>query len=144
MNTPELIQHERNKKGLSKSDLSQALGISEMHVYDLEAYDTELETTLNIGQIYKLAVLLNIPPAKLCKELEHCGLAEDQAFEKISQLISQASLPLETLSENIGWELEFCAKSIESLKEQPLDFYKDFANWFKVPLESVVPIIKDI
>ena len=144
MNTSELIQHERNKKGLSKKELSQFLGISEMHIYDLEAYDNELETTLNIGQIYKLAGLLNIPPEKLCKELEQCHTSEENAFEKISQLISQAGVPLELLSENIGWELKSCAKSIESLKEQPIDFFKDFANWFKVPFESVMPNIKNI
>jgi len=144
MNTPEIIQHERNKKGLSQSDVSQALGISEIHVFDLEAYDDELETTLNIGQIYKLSSLLNIPPPKLCKKLERCHLAEDQAFKIIWQLIRQVDASVETLSENIGWELEYCVKSIESLKEQPIDFYEDFANWFMVPLESVIPIIKDI
>lgn len=115
-----------------------------MHVYDLEAYGDELESTLNIGQIYKLARILSIAPSKLCKTLGQCHITEKQAFIKISQLISQAGVPLGTLSENIGWELESCAKSIESLKEQPIDFYKDFADWFKVPLESVLPNIKEI
>jgi len=144
MNTPDIIKEERAKQGLSEKDLSEALGISEMHVYDLESYDDELEDTLNIEQIYKLAGLLNIPPAELCKELEQCKTTEIEAFNKIKHLINQANEPVEMLSENIGWDLELCAQSTESIKEQPIMFFKDFANWFKLPIESVLPKLKNI
>ncbi len=144
MNTPDIINKARIKKGLSKNDLSQLIGISEMHVYDLESYEDELEMTLDIGQIYKLSMLLDLSPAILNKKLENCQITENQAFEKIRLLISKAETPIEELSEQIGWELEACAKSAKSLKEQPIDFFKDFAAWFKIPIESVLPNLKNI
>jgi transcriptional regulator with XRE-family HTH domain len=141
MNTPDIIKEERAKKGLSEKDLSQTLGISEMHVYDLESYDNEVEDTLNIEEIYKLSDLLEIPPAKLAKELELCNLTMDQAFNKIRHLIKDSKASIETLSEKIGWDLAVCASSTKSIREQPIMFYKDLACWFKVPIESVLPNI---
>jgi transcriptional regulator with XRE-family HTH domain len=142
MNTPNVIKEGRENKGLSKKDLAQALGISEMHVYDLESYAHELENTLNIEQIFKLARLLQIIPEKLFKGLGACNIEAKQAFKEIEHLINDSTEPIETLSEKIGWDIEFCACSVEAIKKQPIMFFKDFALWFKVPLKSILPNLK--
>ena len=141
MNTSEVIKKARSEKGLSKNKLSVALGISEMHVYDLESYENELEDTLSIKQIFVLSKLLKIPTENLCAELGQCKLAPQQAFTEIKNQIIQSGLPIEILSEQVGWELEFCAKSMESIKKQPIMFFRDFGLYFKIPLCKILPEI---
>ena len=143
MNTPNVIKEGRKNKGLSKKDLAQALRISEMHVYDLESYDNELEDTLNIEQIFKLAGLLQIIPEKLFKELGPCNITAIHAFSEIKHLINDSTEPIETLSKKVGWDLKFCANSVEAIIKQPIMFFNDLALWFKVPLKTILPNLKD-
>lgn len=141
MELQKFITEKRSRRKLSRKDISEALGVSEVHVYDLESYESGVEDTLNIDQIYKLARLLDAPPAKLCTRLKNCRLSEDQALEEIKLLIQNASEPIETLSDKIGWNLEVCADSIESLKKQPIMFFNDLASGFNVKLDAVMPKI---
>jgi len=139
MNIPSVIKEGRRKVGLRKKDLARILDISEMHVYDLESYDNELKETLTIEQIYKLAEFLNILPENLCNELKHCHITNEQSFGEIKHLINQTQIPVNMLSEKIGWDLEFCASSTTSIKKQPIMFFIDLATWFNVSLKSVLP-----
>jgi len=139
MSVAKIIREKRKSKGLSKKDLAALLGISEMHVYDLEAYENEVEDTLNIRQIIKLAELIQIQPGILCSELQLFETPSEQAFKEIKNKIKKSNIPLERLSEKIGWDLGLCAKSLESIKEQPVMFFQDFAKFFKLPIGQILP-----
>ncbi len=139
MKTQKFLAEKRFKRKLSRKDISKALGVSEKHVYDLESNDSEIEDTLNIDQIYKLAHLLDAQPSNLCSILKSCHISELQAFNNIKQLIKNANEPIGKLSDKIGWNLEVCVNSIESIRMQPIMFFNDLAIGFEVQPDTILP-----
>lgn len=98
----------RLKAGLDAGNLADAIGISGTWYEELEEEDGLLEDSLDLEQIRKLSLLLNVGLAHLLTGSPLPPGAAPLAFKTLAlhlrrRLESETSL--ETLEEKIGWDL---------------------------------------
>ena len=58
----ERLAEARTRQGVSHETIAERLGITDMSVYDLEAYDGEVRMNLSLGQVCDLAEILGLSP----------------------------------------------------------------------------------
>ena len=127
--TGERLRALREKAGLLPEGLADQIGITGNWFEDLESNEGELEETLDLDQIRKLALLLNVGMAQLLTGAPvPPGMApmsfKDLARHVRRQLENESGL--ESLEEKTGWDLgAFLKRPDTEGWGQRIQFYKD-------------------
>ena len=104
------LRETREARGLSQSDLAQALGLSDDSLWDLEAYDQELYSNLSLAELRRLATVLDVEPAYLLAAGRDSREAGPIGFGELTDLIrAHLASTRETaasFSESAGWDVE--------------------------------------
>lgn len=119
----------REKAGLEPETLADQIGVSLLWYEDLENEPGEVEESLGLEQIRKLALLLGVGMAQLLTGAPVPPDTRAVAFQDLARQLRRKleDMPgLDDLEEKVGWDLGRFLKSPETEGwEQRLPFFKD-------------------
>ena len=113
------IHAARKSKGLTKDEITLHIGGYEQRVYNLEAFDDDLPTTLSLRQVCDLANLLSLPPRELVCGTDMPASSETttaaQVAAAIKTHISEQGLDINKYDEQVGWDVHSVIENPENL-----------------------------
>jgi transcriptional regulator with XRE-family HTH domain len=127
----ERLQDLRLKAGLEPETLADQIGISSAWYDDLEREDGELEQSLDLAQLRKLAVLLNVGLGFLLTGEIIPDAVAPLSFQEVARRVRarlEHAPDVGALEEKVGWELgAFLKRPGEEGWEQRVPFFRDLA-----------------
>lgn len=142
------LQTLRIKAGLDGEGLADQIGISAAWYDDLESEPGEVEATLDLTQLRKLAILLNVGLGYL---LTGETLPDDVPTMTFSELARRIRLTLEhspdmlALEEKTGWDLvAFLKQPGAEGWEQRAPFFRDLCNELGADWRGVLKYVESI
>jgi transcriptional regulator with XRE-family HTH domain len=125
MTVSKRIKTLRKRAGLSPAAVASAIGLNLPSYYDLESYEDEWESAVNLSHFRVLAKILNVSP------LELAGVSEDglcagtaEGFQTlIKEWLSQGNR-----REDLSWEIDGILCDAEELYRNPVIFLKDLGT----------------
>jgi transcriptional regulator with XRE-family HTH domain len=128
-NTAARLKTLRLKAGLDPEGLADQIGITAEWYLDLEAEPGEMEASLDMTQLRKLAILLHVGMGYLIEGRAIPDTVPNLPFLEVARRIRlelEHSKDVSTLEERTGWDLAGFLKHPEAEGwDQRLDFYRD-------------------
>jgi transcriptional regulator with XRE-family HTH domain len=140
----ELLEKHRIEMNISEFELSEKTGLTLGWIYDLEKYNDEYSSNLQIGVLKKLCHILKLNFAAVVSE--YCGPIQTE-FSSSNYLActpkdivrlrrTELNLTIAEISEAVGFEessLEKIENDDEAIFLMNLDFLRDFVKVLKIP-----------
>ena len=113
------LHEAREAKGLSKLYIGKRIGINDQWVFDLEAYDHEIPSTLHFVQVCELATLVSLTPRELVlgKDIpEDLGITTaTQVSEAIKLHLMKHNLSTDEFGKKVGWNVSSAIEDPEHI-----------------------------
>lgn len=135
MKPHERIRQQRLKIGLSETDLAHAAGISDMAYYDLEAYESEIDDCIELGQLRRICSKLQLDIVELLG-VTPVGVQQNMRILLRSKR-AEKGLSIEDVSDQVGISEEAirdAEKDLASLKTWRLIALRDYAACLNIEL----------
>ena len=137
------IKQARLASGLSDVELVYRLGISIYEYGDIEFYEDELASVVDLHVVRQLFQILHLDPFALLEiPKEDSGSLGDQ---KRNELIMAQMKHLKMSNEDLADQIGFEVVAIEEMRADPdfletwtLDLIKDLAGILQLPIQSLV------
>jgi transcriptional regulator with XRE-family HTH domain len=130
--TAERFRAARVRLGLSEHEVAKRWGLEASMYRDLELYDNEVFTCIDLDDVPKLARVLETPVMTLLFGSEPESLLAPVPYEGVARRIAEEatrrSMDLEQLAETIGWELEPIVRRPEDVGKLHLDGLYDICS----------------
>lgn len=138
----------RLKAGLDGEGLADQIGISAAWYADLETEPGEMENTLDLTQLRKLAILLNVGLGFLLTGETIPDDIPPMAFSELARRIRlrlEHSPDVQALEEKTGWDLSAFLKSPGSEGwEQRTPFFRDLCREAGADWRGVIRYVESI
>jgi hypothetical protein len=147
-NTPARLKTLRLKAGLDPEGLADQIGITAEWYLDLETEPGELEASLDMTQLRKLALLLHVGMGDLIYGEAVPDTVPILPFLEVARLIRlelEHSKDVSTLEERTGWDLAGFLKHPDAEGwDQRLGFYRDVCGELGADYRGVVRYCESI
>ena len=124
---------------ISIEEIANELDISTSHYMDLESYDDDFESTINLNQVYRLLSNLNLKLEELLLLDSAPVRTNEEATNYILTCVDALEMPIDEVEDKIGWEVRAITEKSENLKEQPLMFFRAASNTLGVSIHEILP-----
>lgn len=144
----ERLKELRLKAGLDAEGLADQIGISAAWYGDLEAEEGELEQSLDLAQLRKLAVLLHVGLGFLLTGETIPDAVPLLSFQEMARRVRarlEQVADVGALEEKVGWELgSFLKRPGEEGWEQRAPFFRDLAGELGLDWRGVLKYCESI
>lgn len=141
MNINKKIKQGRLNCGLSDVALARRLGISIYEYGDIESYDDELASVVDLHVVRQLCQILDIDPFDLLGISKDNAYADQKRNELIISQMKNLGISNEELADTIGFEVV----AIEEMRTDPdfletwtVDLIKELAGALQLPIQSLL------
>ena len=137
------IRRLREAACLAPEDVADAIGINHSWYGDLEGFDDELESTLELRQVALLAAALRVTLRYLLAPDDRAEDAATRPRVSFADLVSRLQDAvqqhgLNKVEDRVGWGLTGFLERGDP-RQWPLDFLKDVCEYVKVDWFDAVP-----
>jgi hypothetical protein len=128
---------------MSEAEVRNALGMSDMDYYDLEAHDDELDMVPSLAQVKQLALTLGVTPPELVAGTQlppDARITHPELIARVLEYCRTAGITRSEFEDLVGWKLEGLFAGEESmLANYPVDFLKHLCEPLQVPWMRALP-----
>jgi len=142
MNNAQRLKSLRVKKLLSREEFAAEVGLSIEEASDLEQHASEMESTVSVGQVLRIAAALGVEPWTLLAEDTNAEpyISPQELADSLADYARDKSLTIEQIEEQVGWELgPFLRQPTAELLASPAMFVQDIAALLKVSWLAAIP-----
>jgi len=138
MHPGELIRERRLALGLEPEKVARQVGLEPSSYYDLEGFETELSTSVSLGDIARLEDILNFDVREAFSgwsgrpELTLEGLSD-----AIKKHLREVNLTVNEFEDAIGWEVDSILANPHSALDWNLDCLRDICRTLGIRWESI-------
>jgi len=122
----------RARLGASEHDVAERWGLQASMYWDLELYDDEVFTCLDLDDVPRLARVLETPVMTLLfgsePESPLAPVPYEEVATRIAEEATRRSMDLQQLAETIGWELEPIVRRPDEVGKLNLDGLYDICS----------------
>jgi hypothetical protein len=130
--TAERFRTARVRLGLSEHEVAERWGLEASMYGDLELYDNEVFTCIDLDDVPRLARVLETPVMTLLfgsePETPLTPVPYEEVARRITDEATRRSMDLEQLAETLGWELEPIVRRPDAVGKLPLDGLYDICS----------------
>jgi transcriptional regulator with XRE-family HTH domain len=138
MHPGELIRARRLALGLEPEKVARQVGLEPSSYYDLEGFESELPTSVSLGEIARLEDILNFDVREAFSAWS--GRPEvtlDGLSDAIKKHLQEVKLTVNEFENAIGWEIDSMLANPHSALDWNLDCLRDVCKTLGIPWESI-------
>lgn len=128
-----IIKDRRIKKGMSKLDVANAVGLTVHEYDDIEAYESELYDVVIVGKIKSICKLLDIDISYLFGFESSSELDSSNVEDLVRSKRNERNLSIKAISDEVGIEEQYILRAEKDAKS--LD------DWVMVPLIEYAKVL---
>lgn len=130
------IRQLRQARGLSAEELAQRIGVNIAWYHDVEAYPSEVSSTLSLAQLARLAKELELVSAALLLgesfDAEAPSLGRTALVAELQRAVDERRQPIDVVSAEIGWDVSALLGDPEQLAAFNVDGLRDLCDYLGV------------